>query len=522
VQVVIKEHSIFKMKKAIVLFVITLFISLCTILSCNNEADKALKEGEQQAHVYCASCHAFPDPSLLDKKTWIENVLPMMGEFMNLDIYYQPYNNSGPVGDVNVKRVTPENLFPYEKWKNIVDWYVKNAPEKPLPRKEELSSIQSMLKNFTAHSVYDVVDFPLTTFVRFDTAMKKVLFGDGIANKIFALSNNYTAKEIFDVYTGVTDLNKQDGNYQAITMGILKPSDQKLGKLSKVAFNKKPEIVIDSLQRPVQAKYADLNGDGKEDIAICEFGFRTGALSWFENKGQNNGYEKHVLRALPGAIDIRINDFNKDGKPDIAALMAQGDEAVFFYYNEGNNKFREERVLEFPPSYGSNFFDLVDVDKDGFLDIITNNGDNGDYSVILKAYHGIRIYLNSGKNKFIEKTFLPVYGAQKTIAKDFDNDGDIDLASIAFFPDYKNHADESFIYWENKGDFTFNRSTFSTATDGRWMTMDANDIDGDGDIDIVLGNAFFTLGDLPPALKEKWKKRPLSLMVLENTLIQKK
>ncbi len=52
--------------------------------------------------------------------------------------------------------------------------------------------------------------------------------------------------------------------------------------------------------------------------------------------------------------------------------------------------------------------------------------------------------------------------------------------------------------------------------------MDANDIDGGGDIDILLGNAFFTLGNLPPALKEKWKKRPLSLMILENTFIQKK
>jgi acetylornithine/succinyldiaminopimelate/putrescine aminotransferase len=50
------------------------------------------------------------------------------------------------------------------------------------------------------------------------------------------------------------------------------------------------------------------------------------------------------------------------------------------------------------------------------------------------------------------------------------------------------------------------------------MTMDANDIDGDGDVDIMLGNAFFTLGDVPPALIEKWKKRSLSVIVLENRL----
>jgi FG-GAP-like repeat len=509
------------MKKLIAIFSIVLFVVASSILSCNNKNNNALKEGEKLARVQCASCHAFPDPSLLDKKTWAENVLPMMGQFMNVDIYYQPYNKSGPAGDVNVKRSAPANLFPYKKWEQITEWYLKNAPENPLPRKEELAAIQPQLKNFTAHPLYDVVDYPLTIFVRFDTSTKKVLFGDGIANKIFSLTSDYKASAIFDVYTGVTDLNKNNNGYEAITMGILKPSDQKLGRLATVLANKKPVIIIDSLQRPVQATYADLNADGKTDIIISEFGFRNGALSWFENMGETQGYQKHVLRALPGAIGTKVADFNRDGKPDIAAMMAQGDEGIFFYYNEGKGKFREERVLQFPPSYGSDFFDLIDVNKDGCLDIITNNGDNGDYSVILKAYHGIRIFLNDGHNKFKEKVFLPVYGVQKTIAKDFDNDGDIDLASIAFFPDYINHADESFIYWENKGDFTFNRSTFSTATDGRWMTMDANDIDGDGDIDIVLGNAFFSLGNLPPALKEKWKQRPLSLMVLENTLAQK-
>jgi hypothetical protein len=508
------------MKKTIAVSSIMFFVFSYAILSCNGGKSNALKEGEELARVQCASCHAFPDPSLLDKTTWSENVLPLMGEFMNVDIYYQPYNNSGPAGDVNLKRSAPAQLFPGDKWKHIVAWYLQNAPDKPLPRREYPVAVKPVLDNFSAHPVYDAVTYPLTTFVRYDTSMKKVLFGDGISNKIFALSKDYAAKELFEVSTGVTDLKKGNGNYLAVTMGILKPSDQKLGKLTKVAAGKKPQIIIDSLQRPVQANYADLNADGNEDIIMSEFGYRTGSFSWFENKGENKIYEKHILRPLPGAIDSRVYDFNKDGKPDIAVLMAQGDEGVFFYYNEGNGKFREERVLQFQPAYGSNFFDLKDINKDGFVDIITNNGDNGDYSVILKAYHGIRIFLNDGKNKFTEKIFLPVYGVQKTIAEDFDNDGDIDLASIAFFPDYKNHPEESFIYWENKGDFTFTRSTFAGATDGRWMTMDADDIDKDGDIDIVLGNAFFTLGDLPQSYKDKWKKRPLSLMVLENTLIK--
>jgi len=493
-----------------------LLVGLTLIRSCDNGNDKILKEGEQLARSYCISCHAFPEPDLLDKKTWEDNVLPQMGQFMNVDIYYEPYNNSGPSGDVNVKRVSPENQFPYEKWKSIVAWYITTAPEKPITRKETLGAIKDSLTFFEIHPVYDVVDHPLTTYIGYDTNIKEVLFGDGQNHGLYSLSKDYKAKKIFNVPEGIADLGKNSKGWFAVSMGILKPSDQQLGKLSQLSIGNDPVTILDSLRRPVRAKYADLNGDGAEDIIVSEFGYRNGALSWFEKK--ENGYEKHVLRQRPGAIDIQVQDLNNDGLPDIAVLMSQGDEGIFIYYNEKNGKFREERVLQFPPSYGSNYFDMADVNNDGFKDIITTQGDNGDNSVILKAYHGIRIFYNDGKNKFTEKLFLPVYGAQKVIAIDFDKDGDIDIASISFFPDYINHANESFIFWENKGNWVFERSTFKNVTEGRWMTMDAKDIDADGDVDIMLGNAFFTLGDVPAALIDKWKKRSLSVMVLENRL----
>src|SRR5687767_9822554 len=35
--------------------------------------------GEELAKAYCATCHLFPEPLLLDKTTWKERVLPNMG-----------------------------------------------------------------------------------------------------------------------------------------------------------------------------------------------------------------------------------------------------------------------------------------------------------------------------------------------------------------------------------------------------------------------------------------------------------
>ena len=272
---------------------------------------------------------------------------------------------------------------------------------------------------------------------------------------------------------------------------------------------------MDSLQRPVHATFSDVDGDGEEDVMVSEFGNTTGSLSWFKNLGSGK-YKKNVLRAMPGAVQTALHDFNKDGKPDIIALMAQGDEGFFVYYNKGQGRYEEKRALRFPPSFGSNSFQLIDFNRDGYMDIIATNGDNGDYPPILKPYHGIRLYLNDKVNGFKEKIFLPVNGAGKAIALDYDADGDIDIASIAYFPDFTNRPAEAFIYWENKGSDKYSASSIAEVSTGRGLTMDAGDVDGDGDPDIVLGNANFSLGRVPAALKEKWDKYSPSLIVLRN------
>ncbi len=488
-------------------------------LSCSNSQNKVIREGEELAHVHCVSCHAFPDPSLLSKEAW-SDVFPKMAELMYVDGYYNPYDISGPQGDHPVSRIAPEQLFPYEKWEKIVKYYMVTAPVGQPARTKEWPEIQSGLKSFTIHSLYNIVDVPFTTFVQFDTTKHQIFFADGNADKLFMLNAKLNVIDSFPVFTGATDINAKEDSIRVITMGILRPSDEKLGKLAFASRGKAPVIIIDSLHRPVQATYADLNGDNKEDIVISEFGFRQGGLAWFESIGGNN-YDKHLLRDLPGATRSEVYDLNKDGKPDIIALMAQADEGIFIYLNEGNGKFREERVLQLPPVYGCNYFQLFDFNKDGSMDILLTNGDNADYSMVLKAYHGIRIFLNDGSNHFKENVFLPVYGVQKAIPADMDNDGDVDLVSISFFPDYEKHPKESFIYWENSDGQYTQRYTFEEGTAGRWIVMDIGDVDKDGDKDIILGNAVLKFGHVPDSLAEKWNKHSPSVVILENKLNNK-
>ncbi|MEO6220085.1 MAG: VCBS repeat-containing protein, partial [Ginsengibacter sp.] len=497
------------MKKASAVTAALVSIIFSVNYSCNNNtnvSDKTNAEGEKLARVHCISCHAFPEPALLDKKTWTTGVLPMMAELMHVVKYYDPNNSSGTSGDMLSSTVQPDQLFPHETWEKIITYYSNAAPEKLPERTDTLTSIQVGMKNFYAYSFYGRFPNPVTTLVYFDTVAKKIFFGDGNAGKVFVTNSAFNITDSFFTSPGATDIHPGKVT-TVVAIGSITPTDVPTGKLEIVKNGEEPTTVIGNLRRPVQATYVDLNNDGRQDIIINEFGFRQGAVSWFENTGKGN-YSKHILKALPGATRTEVYDFNKDGKPDIVVLMAQGDEGVFIYYNEGNGKFKEDSVIRFPPAYGSNYFQLFDFNGDGFMDIITTNGDNADYSIILKPYHGIRIFYNNGSNQFEEKYFLPVYGAQKAIPADFDNDGDIDIVSIAFYPDFQKRPEESFIFWENSGDNTYNKYTFSGFAEGRWLTMDAGDMDGDGDQDIIIGNAFIPVGHVPQSLIEDWRSRP--------------
>ena len=210
-----------------------------------------------------------------------------------------------------------------------------------------------------------------------------------------------------------------------------------------------------------------------------------------------------------------IRDFNGDGLQDIIGLMGQAREGVFIYYNRGDGTFEESYVVQWPPSYGAAHLSVVDFDGDGDLDLLTANGDNADYALTLKRYHGVRLYLNDGANRFAEAYFFPLNGAYKAQAADFDGDGDLDIAAIGFFADFADSPEEAFVYLENAGGMRFAPSTFDGSLKGRWLTMDVGDVDLDGDEDIVLGSFAMGWSNVSEELEASWRRGP-SVLILKN------
>lgn len=109
-------------------------------------------------------------------------------------------------------------------------------------------------------------------------------------------------------------------------------------------------------------------------------------------------------------------------------------------------------------------------------------------------------------------------GAYKAIARDFSHTGRLDIIAISFFPDYQHSPEESFVYLKNNGNLSFEALSFPECTSGRWLTMDAADLDGKGDPDIVLGS--FANGPqsipIPAALQQAWRTNGFSVLWLEN------
>lgn len=496
---------------------ILLLVTTCTFRNSANQ------EGKRLAEVYCGTCHQVPSPLELDKKTWLLGVLPKMGPRLGI---YSFQNFSYEVNKNN--QLVPAGFYPdsavltADEWGKIVKYFYDEAPDSLL---HAYPPISKNLDQFIVHIPENHSGMPpVSSLVKIDGQQHHVIIAHGTQMKLKSFDTALQMKDETQTVTVAVNVAAehlgQQNNYSAmlLNMGALSPFDVTHGSLQQVnllsdgSIRLSPTLLIDSLARPVHLSIADLDGDDKEDLIVCCFGNFTGELCWLRNLG-NNQYEKRILRPLPGAIQTRVLDVNRDGRPDILALMAQGDEGLFLYTQNPDRTFSEKRLLRFSPVAGSVSFDLTDFNNDGYPDLIYTSGDNADYSLILKPYHGVYIFTNDGHWNFTKKYFFPINGCFKAIASDFDLDGDPDIATISYFSDFKKRPEESFVYLRNDGQFTFSPFTIREFGLGRWLTMDSGDLDGDGDIDLVLGNMSIGPSNFPP--NKEWRNGP-EFLLLEN------
>src|SRR5690625_376567 len=457
--------------------------------------------GEQLARRYCTSCHTFPDPDLLDKETWKEQTLPSMGPHLGI------FEFGGQTYPLDVTDDLPENFYPETalidsaEWQAILDYYFKMAPEELLFDTDQLS-IQiddAIFKPRRPDYRPDV--HPMASAVKFDPGNGVIYLADGNLQRMLVYNRDLTIEASIPTPGPVTDIlfiNDADekGTREMIItfIGDISPSERKDGSVVRARYDpaaKQGEIqdtIIDSIGRPVETLMEDLDSDGIKDLLISEFGHRTGSVFWLKGNGQGFDKERNVLTNSAGCLQAHITDVTGNGLSDILALCSQLDQALYLFDNQGGGEFKRTTLLQFPVTAGSSSFELADMNGDGHPDILYTSGDNADYSITYKPYHGVYLFLNDGENNFHEEWFYHVNGAYRVKAGDFTGSEEPDIALISFFADYTQKPEEGFLLFQNEGALTFTPRHPQMASYGRWIAMDTADWTGNTAEDIVLAN----------------------------------
>jgi hypothetical protein len=324
-----------------------------------------------------------------------------------------------------------------------------------------------------------------------------VLLGDP-ARRPGALAE--IAKVPNPVRSTLVDLDR-DGRRDLLVadIGFFLPEDHNKGAVvwlratADGRFEKR--VLAEKLPRVSDVEAADFDGDGDLDLVVAAFGLHTrGGILLLENRTSDwrePAFEPRTIDTRAGAIQAEPADLDGDGRADLVALIAQQHEAVVAFLNRGAGRFEAKPIFTAPtPAWGSTGIELVDLDKDGDLDVLMTNGDTLDDATV-KPYHGVRWLENKGSFPFERHDLAAVPGAQRALAADLDADGDQDVVVAAFLPDPDLTRPQSgFValgWFEQTRPGAFVRHTLQSAPLSH-PTLDVGDVDADGDVDIVTGN----------------------------------
>lgn len=466
--------------------------------------------GEELARTWCASCHTYPEPALLDRHLWLTSVLPEMGARLG---FHDFRGRKWALGITAPDWVYPDTpVMAQSDWDKIVAFYEQTAPDALVPPTWQP---REALDLFTIEMpAANLQDHPATTAVRIDAERKQILVGDGADVDL----------KIYDVHLDLARTIRPGGvlsrisehptdDFVLIVIGDdIAPSELRTGTLVTPDGTRQ----VRQLHRPVDARAGDFNADGTADYIVAEFGTHEGQLSLHLSQPDGNLTEQ-VLLAEAGAVSLDIVG------ADLYVLMAQGDERLVRITDFAQPTRTDETLVRFPPSFGVSHMLVQDIDGDGWTDLLISAGDNADITPVYKPYHGLYLYTGRPDGSFEETLFFPLDGASGAVAADFDGDGDTDIAAIAYYPDVRRDVDETgFVYLENTPDGFAPRKIAGLGQLGRFVAISAGDVDGDGDVDMALGNlAFGPYGpmDIASQLRADWLAGP-KFVLLRNTLYE--
>jgi len=239
---------------------------------------------------------------------------------------------------------------------------------------------------------------------------------------------------------------------------------------------------------------ADVNSDGKQDVFIG--GSKGSAPSLFLGSDHSfrikktTDFDKHK-----NSEDLASLFFDADSDGDLDLYVCSGgveysqyssDFLDRLYFNDGKGNFSlsDQQLPVASTFHSSAIVQASDIDNDGDQDLFV-----GERIVPLKYGAPCSGFLleNDGTGRFTditETSATPLKGVGMITDADFqdlDADGDEDLIIVGEFMGIEILINES-------GRFVKKKDNPVGDLKGWWNTIEASDLDGDGDIDFIVGN----------------------------------
>ena len=436
-------------------------------------------QGLKLSKQYCSSCHLYTPVELLDRTSWI-TVLKAMREEMTRN-------------GINV---------PKSEWVEIYAHYVNSAGfALPVPPKEK-PGILPVVIDTAFKSPRDIGDISLLECIDGNL----LVIGE-LSGRISILdSSGYQFLGNTHPVPVDTEVNIDHLRIEVLSMGSMGPRYSLFGQVKRLNWDGEWSTIIDSLVRPIDMIYHDLDQDDNREILISVFGSPLDTIPTGGLFVQNDeiGPGDQALLSSPGVTKIRVVDMDSDGLDDILVLIAQGDERLVLLRNRGNMQFDAEVLLRFHPVFGSNDFDIRDMNGDGQPEILLVNGDNADYSQVFKPYHGLRVFEKDSEGEFQEVFFYHINGASKIHLTGLNNDPLTDIIVEAIYPDLFSYPYEQLTAFVNIEHLDFKPMILSEQPLNNMLRCAICDIDQNGEKELYIGGNNAVERNIPVVLRQQW------------------